>query len=80
MKAIYSDNGLDISDEGEQSKFSIIKLDLENIYQSLSDEEKRVFDLLKDGYSQKEISKICRINQSNISRLKDKIKKRILNA
>lgn len=80
MKAIYNDDRLDISDEGEQSKSSILSLELESIYNSLSERDKKIFDLLSEGYSQQEISKICKVNQSNISRLKERIKKRILNA
>jgi RNA polymerase sigma factor (sigma-70 family) len=80
MKAIYNDYRLDISDEGEQSKSSILGLELENIYKTLSEKDKKIFDLLSEGYSQQEIGKICKVNQSNISRLKERIKKRILNA
>lgn len=78
MKAIYSDSGLDISDEGEQSKSSILSLELENIYKTLPEKDKKIFDLLSEGYSQQEIGNICNVNQKYIYRLKNKIKKQIM--
>jgi FixJ family two-component response regulator len=70
----------DIFDNGQEAKYAILKTEIELIYNSLSKKEKRVFDLLVEGYPQVEIAKKCSINPKTIYRLKYKIKNKILNA
>jgi DNA-binding CsgD family transcriptional regulator len=78
MKAIKIGDSFDVSDEEEQSKSAILRLELNDIYSNLTEKEKKIFDLLSEGYSQIEISKICNTNSKFIYRLKQRIKKSIM--
>jgi len=77
MKAVFNDEELDISDEGEQVKDINLGLELELLVRKLSKRNKKIVKLFVQGLPQKEIAKKCKVNQATISRLKKLIKKEI---
>lgn len=65
-----------IADGGRLEEEAIANMQTEQMFSNLSDREKKIISLRMDGKTQMEISKICGISQTQVSRITKSIYKK----